>query len=511
MTRARDELLDPEHGTEDLRALAVRGGITVAAVQASHFALNLLSTVILARLLAPRDFGLLVMVTAVTNLLTLFRDVGLGSATIQRADLTHAQLSALFWINSALGFVIAALLGLTAPLLARFYEQPDVQGIAVALSLGFVVAGFGVQHAALLRRQMRFGAIAVAEVGSHAVGLAAAVIGAKLNAGYWSLVIFQLVQQTGATCAVWLSSSWRPDWRPSVAGVGPLLSFGAGLTGFNLLTYLARNLDNVILGRAAGSVAVGTYAKAYSLLLLPVDRIRGPISSVMVPALSRLQGDPPRFRAAFLKALVSMVSVGMPVVVFLFVFAEEAILVVLGPQWQESILLFRVLAPAAFVETFNTVGSWACIPLGRSGRLVRWQMVATTIMAAAFFVGSRWGSVGIAGALSIATVALRLPAVVYLLRDSPVRPMEIYLALVRPAGASIASGAVMAALHHGLANEVSDFMLLIVAAPVFASVYLLFLSVLPGGRQHLRESWALLRLRPRPYTFAGTRSAGAGQ
>jgi PST family polysaccharide transporter len=288
--------------------------------------------------------------------------------------------------------------------------------------------------------------------------------------------------------------------------VRPLLSFGAGLTAFNTLNYLVRNLDNIIIGRAVGALSLGLYLKSYSLLLVPVDRIRVPVTAVVVPALSRLQNDRARFRNYYLKAITSVAAIGMPVVVFSFVFAEDAILLVLGPQWRESVVLFRALAPAAFVETFNSVGSWACLPLGKSGRLVTWQVFATSVTVASFLIGIHWGAVGVATALSVSTVALRLPAVLYLLRGSPISPVDLLAPLARPASASIAAGAILLALRASLSLQFGGAGVILVAAPVFALVYLALWLILPGGRRVMEELLAslgeLLPWRRRPETVA---------
>jgi O-antigen/teichoic acid export membrane protein len=475
----------------DLRRRTVRGGVTVAAVQVAQFVLTLASTAVLARLLAPGDFGLIAMAAAASQFLLLFRDLGLSAATVQRAELTQADVNSLFWINATLGLAIGALLAAFSPLIARFYGQAEIRGVLIALAFGVVVVGTSVQHSALLRREMRFTAVAMIELSSQAAGLVVAIAMAGLGWRYWALVGFQLVQNVVAAAGVWLATGWRPNW-PTVRGARPMLSFGAGLTVFNVLTYAVRNLDNVLLGYAAGATALGFYSKAYSLLLLPIDRVRSPLSAVVVPALSRLQHDALRFRSYFLSAITTIAAAGMPAVVFLFVLADQAILIVLGPRWEGSVILFRILAPAAFVETFNTVGSWSCLPRGRAGRLVRWQMFATIVMAAAFLVGVRWGAVGLAAAVSISTVALRLPAMFYLLNDDWVRPTDVLAALYRPAAASIVAGLTVALLRREMA-DLQGASLLMFAAPAFASVYVALLFVLPGGARHFAQLLSIAR------------------
>jgi O-antigen/teichoic acid export membrane protein len=486
-----DDHLRTAHLPEALRGRSVRGGLTVVGVQSAQFALNLTSTAVLARLLVPGDFGLIAMATAVSNLLALILDLGLGSATVQRADLTQSQVSALFWINTALGLMFAAILAALAPLVARFYGHPQLVPVTMVLALGFVFVGLSIQPNALLRRQMRFASLAGIDLVSLILGIAAAIASAARGAGYWSLVYFQLVQSATATVGSWVACGWRPDPPASTVRVRPLLSFGAGLTGFNVLAYLSRTLDNVIIGRSAGSAALGLYLKSYSMLLLPVDRIRGPVSAVVVPALSLLQTDRRRFRIYFLKALTCVVAIGMPAVVFLFVFAQEAVMLVLGPGWQESVVLFQVLAPAAFVETFNTIGSWACTPFGKSGRLVRWQIFATSVMALSFLIGVRWGALGVAIACSVSTAALRLPGIPYLLKDSPIDSVDVLKALALPASASIASGAVVLLLRSRLLLPFHGALQMLTAAPLFGALYLACWFVLPGGRRGLDELLAM--------------------
>ena len=481
----------------NLRRRSVRGGVLVMASQAAQFALSLGSTAVLARILTPDDFGLMAMVAALTSFLALFLDLGLSSATVQRRHLTSGQVSGLFWANVALGLLLAAIMVAIGPWVARFYGRGELRGVMMATALGFVMAGTSVQHYALLERELRFATLARIEVTSVAIGIAAAIAAALLGAGYWALVCMLLVQQAVGTAGAWLSSGWRPGRPTRVSGLRPLLSFGLGLAGFNTLNYLSRNLDNLIIGRVAGGQALGLYSKAYSLLMLPVSRVRGPVSAVVVPALSRLQDDERRFKRYYLKAITGIASIGMPIAVFLFVFADDVVRIVLGPRWAQSAVLFKILAPAAFVETFNTVGSWACTPFGRSGRLVRWQLVATCVTVGSFLVGARWGAFGVAAAFSASTLALRLPAMAYLLRHSPIRPVDVLNTLRRPAFASLAPGAIFFLARPMLVHAVGPSLSLVAATPGYAAAYVLMWIALPGGRRSFQDLRALVReLRP---------------
>ena len=313
-----------DHLLADLKGRSVRGGAVTLTSQAMKFVLQMGSTVVLARLLLPSDFGLIAMVTAVTGFVAMFKDAGLSMATVQREDITHDQVSTLFWINVALSVAVMLVVAALAPAIAAFYSEPRLLWVSLALAGTVLFGGFTVQHQALLRRQMRFKALAVVEVVSMTGGIAVAIAMALMEFGYWSLV--GMVAGTAVVNAVlvWVLCDWRPGRPKRGCGVGQMVKFGGGLTGFNFLNYFTRNSDNVIVGFALGSGPLGVYSKAYNLLMLPIRQINAPVGSVMLPALSRLQDDPVRYRRAYLQALSAIAMVGMPLVVCVFVLADEA-------------------------------------------------------------------------------------------------------------------------------------------------------------------------------------------
>src|SRR5215475_3223108 len=180
--------IQTDHLLPNLKRHTIMGGAIMISAQAAKFVLNLGSTVILARLLTPRDFGLVAMVTAVTGFVAIFRHAGLATPTVQREHITHAQVSNLFWINLGVSALCAIIVAALSPLMARFYHDARITYITLALSTVFLIGGFRVQHLALLKRQMRFKAIALIEVGSMAVGVFVGVVMALLHYRYWSLV-----------------------------------------------------------------------------------------------------------------------------------------------------------------------------------------------------------------------------------------------------------------------------------------------------------------------------------
>lgn len=152
------------------------------------FVMQSVSTVVLARLLLPADFGLVAMVTAITGLGQAFSDLGLSEATIQRQEISHHQVSTLFWINVAIGMTLTLATIALAPVMAWFYRDPRLKGITFLVSLTFLIGGLRVQHDALIRRQMRFVALAIRDVAAYAVAVPVAIIMAWRGAGYWAIV-----------------------------------------------------------------------------------------------------------------------------------------------------------------------------------------------------------------------------------------------------------------------------------------------------------------------------------
>lgn len=309
--------LDTDHLLKNLAGRAASGGAVTAGAQVIKFAVNLGSAVVLARLLSPRDFGLVAMAGALMPVLRTFREGGLSTATVQRENVTHAQVSNLFWINLLLGAVITAIGAGFAPLVSWFYHDQRLTVLTVVLSFSFVLSGSAVQHLALLNRQMRFTAVAVIDIISASGGLLVGIVFAKLGGGYWSLVGMQLATTFLETVLTWVASGWRPQLPKAQSGTRPLIHFGASMTIYILLRRLAASTDVILLGRFYGAGPVGLYSRGQVLLLRPLDQFMAPFDTVFVPVLSRMQHQPERYRSVFLQAygaiaLLSFTFAGLP-------------------------------------------------------------------------------------------------------------------------------------------------------------------------------------------------------
>ena len=425
------------------------------SAQLCRLAINLGATAIIARILVPGDFGLVAMVMAVVSFLALFREMGLAAATIQKENLLDAEINTMFWINAAVGCVLtAAVVGLS-PLLSLLYRDPRVTPIGMSISVCFLLSGLSVQHRALLRRNLRFGAISLVDVLRPLVSASTGVIAALSGLGVWSLVAMQIAGWSAETLALWIACRWRPG-RPRLAkAAGSMVRFGGFLTGFNLLNYFTRNADKMLIGRVCGSTPLGLYAKAYELLSMPLWLVNVPMSSVAVPTLSRLQNDPEKYRQAHGKAMTILAYATTPMTAVLACLATEIVTVLLGDQWVESGLIFRILAVAAIGQPIAGATGWVFVSLRRGRRMFCWALISVPCYVAAFFIGIRWGVLGVAVAYAACEHILRWPLLLYAFHGTPIRMRDLVAACYRPFALSFGALVVMLAIREALVGFTS--------------------------------------------------------
>ena len=334
---------------DDLKAKAVRGGFAKLCGQVANFALRIASVAILARLLDPEDFGLVAMATVVTGVYGLFSTAGLSSATVQQATITDEQISTLFWINLAVGILLALLSAASASALVAFYHEPRLYWVTIAIGFGFVLNGAGVQHSALLERQLRYVALTVIDLVSQIGGIVVALWMALAGLGYWALVAAAIVSPAISTVCVWLTTAWIPGAPRWGRDTLPMLRFGGTITLNSLIVYVAYNFDKILLGRFWGAEALGIYGRAYQLVTIPTSNLNSAVGGVSFSALSRLQHDPDRLRNYFLKGYSLVVSLTIPTTIFCAMFSNDIVLVILGPKWMEAAMIFRLLAPTVLI------------------------------------------------------------------------------------------------------------------------------------------------------------------
>ena len=379
---------------DDLNRKSVRGGVVAFCAQGAKLLLQIATVMLLARLLTSEDFGLQGMAAVLTGFLGLFRDAGLSGATVQRVEVTHEQISTLFWINVAVGIVLAALTVLLAPVLVGFYGEPRLYGITVVSGVAFVFTGLAAQHQALILREMHFITLAKIDLLSLAVSSGLGIVLALWGWHYWALVAMAVVGPLVATIGVWLAHPWVPGPPRRRCGVLSMVHFGGMATCNSLVVFLAWNSDNILVGRFWGADALGLYGRAFQLATLPVQQLTAALSSVAFTAFSRIQDDSDRLAKSFLKAYSLLVSATIPIAISCPMFADEIIRVILGAKWMDAAPIFGLLAPAALVFALANPLSWLVMSKGQAGRALCISAVTTPIVLIGILMGLKHGPQG---------------------------------------------------------------------------------------------------------------------
>ncbi|WP_232303432.1 MULTISPECIES: lipopolysaccharide biosynthesis protein [Paracoccus] len=399
--------------------------MATGGAQAIKLGLQIISVIVLSRLLAPDDFGLVAMAGPVLAFMGLFQNLGLTQATVQRPRIGHEEVNFLFWINVGVSVAVAAAVVAIAPLAADFYNEPRVGPLIAAMALPVLLSGSGAQHGALLNRRMEFGRLAMIEVAVGLTTLGTAIVWASISPSYWALWGASVAGALVGIILVWVSSPWRPS-RPGRAGNGwSMVGFGAELTGFNFANFFARNLDNILIGRYWGGVQLGLYERAYKLLLFPLTQITNPLSRVMVPTLSRMSGEPDRYRRAYLRVIRLVLLATLPGVAMSIAMADVLIPFLLGEQWAKSAIIFAALGFAGLVQPLNNPAGWLFVSQGRSREFLYWGLATAGFAVTAFSIGIGWGAVGVAFAYAISEY-IKTPILWwYVGRRGPIRVADI--------------------------------------------------------------------------------------
>jgi len=368
------------------------------------------------------------MVLGVTALVGVFNALGLSTATVQRDTITQQQVSNLFWINVGFSGILAAVCTGLAPLMARFYHDPRVTGIMLALSMTFLLTGSTVQHQALLTRQMRFQALALIDVTSITVGFATSCLLAWMGMAYWALVAQQLMTAACSLAMTWLTSGWRPHLPRRNSGVKPLVSFGAHISIADFIGQFSANSDSILIGRYFGAEPLGLYTRANVLLARPLQQVLTPITSVLIPVLSRLHSDPERYRRGYFRAYDALALAVLPFSASCFVLAKPLVLVILGAKWTGVIPLFSAFALVAISGPLSNVCPWIYESQARGQDQLRNHTAAGLVTILAFFAGLRWGPLGLIVSLAITSLFVRMPIVYYIAgRRGPVSTRDLWM------------------------------------------------------------------------------------
>ena len=461
----------------ELKRKSARGGMVTIGSQGITVAVQLVSTVVLARILTPEDYGTLAMVTAITAFAALFRDLGLSSAAIQKKGLTTAQQSNLFWLNVLMGGFLTAVIAACAPLVAQFYDKPELVNVTLVLSFSFIITSLGTQHVAMLVRRMQFGRSSGARISGALATLGVSVICGLKGYAYWSLVWGTLAGTIVTTLLLFVLSPFRPGLPNRGSGVRELVGFGANVTAFNFVNYFSRNLDNILIGKFVGADALGLYGRAYQLLMFPIINLRAPIESVAFPAMSQLDPKSDEFRSYYCDLISLLAILTMPLMAWMFVAADEIIFIVLGPKWSAVAPIFSILAIVGFVQPVTSLRGIVLLSSGQSRRHLYAGILTALIVSFAFCVGIFWGALGVAVSYVCAVWGLLIPVQIYCCKGTSIRLLDFFRSCALPLLASLVAAALVLLFGEGFEEMPAFLTMILKGLSIFTVVVIaLFLS-----------------------------------
>jgi O-antigen/teichoic acid export membrane protein len=422
----------------------VTRGLTWTVVETwGRQGLNLVVFVILARLLTPLDFGLVALATVFVALAQLLVDQGLGDALIQRREITREHIDTAFWAAVATGLLLTLIGLLIAEPVATALEQPRLAAILQVLSLSFVLGAFTSIQIALMRRAFEFRALALRAVGAALGGGAIGIGMAAAGLGAWALVGQQLASAAISVLLLWWVSPWRPGLRFSRAHFRDLFRFGLNVVGSDTLSFVSRNVDNLLIGVVLGPVPLGYYAVAYRILAVTQALLVNVARKIAFPAFSRLQGDPQRLRRAYYRLTRSMSVLIMPGYIALAIAAPELIVSLFGSTWEES---GPVAAVLFLIGPVLTVQAFAASLLNAAGHpevVLRFRLITSLTNVIGFLIAVPFGIVAVAAAFVLRGYLL-LPLILRWMGVYGAIPPREYLAQLR--GVFLATATMAAAM-----------------------------------------------------------------
>lgn len=349
----------------DIKKKFINGGVWNSVAQFGAQAVNFVITIILARLLAPTDFGLIGMVTVVIGFLGYFSEFGLISSIIKKRDVDQIDLSTVFWTSLVLALLLYCFVFLTAPMLSAFYNQPQLTSITRILFIGFLVRPFSFISNAMQVRELEYKRITIARLTSMIISGVLAVFFAFRGFGVWALVVQHIVRDFLDTVLVCLSYRWIPHLIFSFARFKELAGFGTHMTFNNLLKFVSENADYFLVGKLLGASSLGLYTFAFKISRYPLQKIWSIIGKMLFPAFSLIKDDKKKAAKGYLLVSVSSLLITLPAITLLFIATEQLVVVIAGSKWVESTDLIKIFCIYLLIASFSITDEPILFTMGK--------------------------------------------------------------------------------------------------------------------------------------------------
>lgn len=418
---------------QDLKEKTVRGAFWDINSNVICQFIQLAVTPIMARLLTPSDFGLWSMAMVFVVFLNIFAQLGMGTAIVQKKDLTDEHIASVFVVNIMVGFVLCAAYILLAPLISGFFRQKELERIIYFVSINFVVNSFATVQASMLTRALKFKKVSLINIFSAAVSAAVGVALAALGFGVWSLVWSAVLATFLTTLLLWVKPEWAPKIYFKFSKVKDVIGFSGFVLFTNTVSYFSRNIQDILIGRMLDLASLGYYSMANRVMLFPLQTIAWRVGNVMLPSYSRIQHDLAYVRSAYAKTLRFLTVFTFPIMAGFVCSAPEIVNVIVGPQWGRAIPLIQVLSLAGLIQIPATTAGALMLSQGRSALLFKWTLFATLVTCVTIYAGLRFGGLMGAAAFYAAWSWLSMPILIRITTGTIKMPQADFVKAILPA------------------------------------------------------------------------------
>lgn len=353
--------------------------------------IQLVISIILARVLLPAQFGLIAMLAIFMAIAQSFLDSGFGSALIQKKDATHVDTCSIFYFNILVGIIAAGLLCLAAPWIAAFYEEPALTPLTRFLSLNLIIGSFALIQSTLLIKHIDFKTqlkvSIAATIGSGIIGITLAYRGF----GVWSLAIQSVTSALFRTVLLWFFNKWRPSLVFSFAALKNMFAFGSKMLFSGLLDTVFRNIYLVVIGKLFTATDLGFYTRAKSCTRLSTENLTSSVSRVTFPVFSRIQDDNSRLKRGVQKALATLNFLNFPMMIGLLVTAKPLVLVLLTEKWLPCVPYLQLLCVMGLLYPLHVINLNVLTAKGRSDLFLRLEILKKILTVISIAITYRWG------------------------------------------------------------------------------------------------------------------------
>jgi O-antigen/teichoic acid export membrane protein len=471
----------------DLRLKTVRALSHVGVGSAVSKVVSLGSTLILARLLSPADYGSMALAMVIITFIGFFNEVGIGSAIVQRDKLTASEVNGCFAIAIFAGITLFIATALLSNLIGNAFGDPQLQSMVSVLAVAFVLGAVSTVPQAILRKEMQFKVIAGTTIVSVIVQSVVSLGAAATGHGAWSLVYGFLAGSSIQTFAYLMLSPWRPKAPYGIREAASLVSYGLHVTSTRIFWYIYTNSDKVIIGKLLGTAPLGIYDMAFSLATLPSSQVTSLVTNVASPLFSKLQNDLPRLRSAILKLTRAVAYVTYPALIGMLVSSGELVAVVLGSKWIDILIPFGALCLLGLIKSVDPLLSQVLIGTGHAKKLSVYTALCGVVMSTAVTVGAILD--GLRG-VSIAWVVVYPILSVKLLHDTcqvtGMKMREYYRSLFPALAGSLAMGITVLFVRE-VCLYLSISTPLVLFTEISTGVVVYFLWIINVDRQGINE------------------------